>query len=88
MVCYGTRALPDDMASRVGRARHRLLLRIPLVPNPGHQSASQLKFKAGRDSDFPRVVASPARRSVSAYATTRLGRGRTRVVLKAAFAVT
>ena len=24
----------DNMASRVGRARHRLLLHIPLVPNP------------------------------------------------------
>jgi hypothetical protein len=38
----------DNMASRVGRARHRLLLYIPLVPNPGHQSASQMKLKAGK----------------------------------------
>src|SRR5262249_38444976 len=38
----------DNMASRVGRARHRLLLYIPPVPNPGHQSASQMKLKAGK----------------------------------------
>jgi hypothetical protein len=33
----------DSMASGVGCARHRLLLRISLVPNSGQQSASQLK---------------------------------------------
>jgi hypothetical protein len=33
----------DSMASRVGRARHRLLRRIFLVPNPEQRSASQLK---------------------------------------------
>ena len=39
--------LADNMASRVGRARYRLLRRVSLVPDPEQPSAQQVRAVLG-----------------------------------------